>query len=188
MSPQLSNHQLLNSPRPLLRGQSLNDAKLILATDPDADRLAVAEKVDGKWHQFTGNQLGILLASYVHAQYTKKDKKLAMIASTVSSKMLAVVAEKEGFHFAETLTGFKWMGNKALELDAALGSCSVQYREIQGQESQKFLSYFKPCIIPIEGLFTSKQGNLSGEYQISLYSCKGDYVVRVKEVSFLLTL
>ncbi|KAI9073613.1 hypothetical protein K1719_044425 [Acacia pycnantha] len=90
-----------------------------------------------------------------------------------------------------------WLGNdanevdsglasdKALELDAALGSCSVQYREIQGQESQKFLSYFKPCIIPIEGVFDSKLGNLCGEYQVSLYSCKGDHVVRVKEVPFL---
>ncbi|XP_054792642.1 villin-1 isoform X2 [Prosopis cineraria] len=90
-----------------------------------------------------------------------------------------------------------WLGNdankvdsglvsdKALELDAALGSCSVQYREVQGQESQKFLSYFKPCIIPIEGVFTSKEGNLRGEYQVSLFSCKGDHVVRVKEVPFL---
>ncbi|RDY13489.1 Villin-1, partial [Mucuna pruriens] len=90
-----------------------------------------------------------------------------------------------------------WLGNeakkvdsslasdKALELDAALGSCSVQYREIQGQESQKFLSHFKPCFIPIEGVFTSKQGNLNGEYQVSLYTCKGDYVVHVKEVPFL---
>ncbi|KHN06263.1 Villin-1 [Glycine soja] len=90
-----------------------------------------------------------------------------------------------------------WLGNeakkvdsslasdKALELDAALGSCSVQYREIQGQESQKFLSYFRPCLIPIEGVFTSKQGNLNGEYHVSLYTCKGDYVVYVKEVPFL---
>lgn len=72
--------------------------------------------------------------------------------------------------------------DKALELDVALGSCSVQYREVQGQESQKFLSYFKPCLIPIEGVFTSKQGNLNGEYRVSLYTCKGDYVVHVKEV------
>ncbi|KAK7305383.1 hypothetical protein VNO77_43288 [Canavalia gladiata] len=90
-----------------------------------------------------------------------------------------------------------WLGNeakkvdsslasdKALELDAALGSCSVQYREIQGQESQKFLSYFKPCFIPVEGVFTSKQGNVNGEYQVRLYTCKGDYVVHVKEVPFL---
>ncbi|KAL4343038.1 hypothetical protein HN51_061362 [Arachis hypogaea] len=90
-----------------------------------------------------------------------------------------------------------WLGNetkkvdsalaseKALELDAALGSCSVQYREIQGHESQKFLSYFKPCIIPVEGVFTSKQGSLNGEYQVRMYTCKGEYVVHVKEVPFL---
>ena len=42
---------------------------LILATDPDADRFAVAEKVDGKWHQFTGNQLGCLLAAHVYETY-----------------------------------------------------------------------------------------------------------------------
>lgn len=36
--------------------------------------------------------------------------KLAMLASTVSSKMLAIVAKKEGFQFRETLTGFKWAG------------------------------------------------------------------------------
>ncbi|KAF2670910.1 phosphoglucomutase-like protein [Microthyrium microscopicum] len=93
-------------------------ASLILATDPDADRLAVAEKVDGQWHQFSGNQLGILLAAFIITTYTGDKKKLAMIASTVSSRMLAIMAEKEGFHFDETLTGFKWMGNKALELDA----------------------------------------------------------------------
>jgi phosphoglucomutase len=94
-----------------------NGTSLILATDPDADRLAVAEKVDGKWIQFSGNQLGILIASHIFATYNGNKKKLAMIASTVSSRMLAYVAEQEGFHFAETLTGFKWMGNKALELD-----------------------------------------------------------------------
>jgi len=96
---------------------------LILATDPDADRLAVAERIQttsgSDWYQFTGNQLGILLASHVLETYTHDRAKLAMIASTVSSRMLAFVAEKEGFHFAETLTGFKWIGNKALDLDDA---------------------------------------------------------------------
>ncbi|KAL5580762.1 hypothetical protein UlMin_013204 [Ulmus minor] len=90
-----------------------------------------------------------------------------------------------------------WLGNdtnkgdsvlasdKALELDAALGSCTVQYRELQGQESQKFLSYFKPCIIPVEGVYSSRQGQSNGEtYQVTLFTCKGDHAVRVKEVPF----
>lgn len=90
-----------------------------------------------------------------------------------------------------------WLGNdakevdsalasdKALELDAALGSQAVQFREIQGLETEKFLSYFKPCIIPIEGVFSSGPGELNCEtYQISLFTCKGDHVVHIKEVPF----
>ncbi|XP_024026712.1 villin-1 [Morus notabilis] len=90
-----------------------------------------------------------------------------------------------------------WLGNdsnkvdsvlasdKALELDEALGSCTVQYREVQGQETEKFLSYFKPCIIPVEGVYSSRPGQSSGEtYQIKLLTCKGDHVVHVKEVPF----
>uniref|UniRef100_A0A803PVE4 HP domain-containing protein n=1 Tax=Cannabis sativa TaxID=3483 RepID=A0A803PVE4_CANSA len=90
-----------------------------------------------------------------------------------------------------------WLGNdtnkvdsdlasdKALELDAALGSCSVQYRELQGQETEKFLSYFKPCIIPIEGVYSSQKGHSNEDtYEVRLLTCKGDHVVHVKEVPF----
>lgn len=77
--------------------------------------------------------------------------------------------------------------DKALELDAALGSCAVQYREVQGQETEKFLSYFKPCIIPVEGVFTTQEGTLNGDtYQVTLLTCKGDHVAHVKEVSSIL--
>lgn len=75
--------------------------------------------------------------------------------------------------------------DKALELDEALGSHTVQYREVQGQETEKFLSYFKPCIIPIEGVFSSGPGHVNTEtYQVTLLTCKGDRAVHVKEVSF----
>jgi phosphoglucomutase len=93
---------------------------LIVASDPDADRLAAAEKVSGKWHIFTGNQLGILLGSYIIERYVGKTPrdKLAMLASTVSSRMLRALASREGFHFTETLTGFKWLGNVARDLES----------------------------------------------------------------------
>eukprot|EP01018_Ginkgo_biloba_P036884 Gb_31397 [translate_table: standard] len=74
---------------------------------------------------------------------------------------------------------------KTVELDAALGGRAVQYRELQGHESDKFLSYFKPCIIPLEG------GVASGfktpetiKFEPRLYVCKGKRVVRVKQVPF----
>lgn len=99
-----------------------NNSTVILANDPDADRLAIAEKTtDGVWKVFTGNEEGALLgwwAWYRNRQLTPNldPDQCYMIASTVSSKILRAIAKKEGFHFEETLTGFKWMGNKADEL------------------------------------------------------------------------
>ncbi|XP_047314420.1 villin-3-like, partial [Impatiens glandulifera] len=74
---------------------------------------------------------------------------------------------------------------KTVELDAILGGRAVQHRELQGFESEKFLSYFKPCIVPLEG------GVASGfkkpeeeEFEIRLYICKGKRNVRLKQVPF----
>ncbi|KAG5376180.1 hypothetical protein IGI04_040776 [Brassica rapa subsp. trilocularis] len=73
-----------------------------------------------------------------------------------------------------------------VELDSALGGRAVQYREVQGQENEKFLSYFKPCIIPQEGGVASGFNQVKPEeHQTRLYICKGKHVVRVKEASHL---
>ncbi|KAK2794204.1 Phosphoglucomutase-3 [Onygenales sp. PD_10] len=94
---------------------------LIIANDPDADRLAVAEKVDGIWIKLTGDQVGVLLASYMldtmKAQ-GKMGKKTAMLSTAVSTSMLSKMGEIEGFYFQETLTGFKWLGNVAKKLES----------------------------------------------------------------------
>nr|CAD7572803.1 unnamed protein product [Timema californicum] len=95
---------------------------VILANDPDADRLAVAEKnVENKsWKVFTGNELGALLGWWSLHCFKNKTKadldNVYMLASTVSSKILKSMAAVEGFNFTETLTGFKWMGNETVNL------------------------------------------------------------------------
>ncbi|CAO2841806.1 unnamed protein product [Amaranthus hypochondriacus] len=72
---------------------------------------------------------------------------------------------------------------KTVELDAALGGRAVQYREVQGHETEKFLSYFKPCIIPLEGGVASGfKHHESEEYKARLYVCRGKHVVHVNEV------
>ncbi|KAG6520950.1 hypothetical protein ZIOFF_018015 [Zingiber officinale] len=74
---------------------------------------------------------------------------------------------------------------KTVELDAVLGDRAVQHREIQGLESDKFLSYFKPCIIPLEGGFASGFKTPEEEkFETRLYICKGKRVVRMKLVPF----
>lgn len=99
-----------------------NGSSVILANDPDADRLAVAEKLpSGHWKVFTGNEEGGLLGWWAWHRSRQLTPNIPpsdcyMIASTVSSKILRAIANKEGFHFVETLTGFKWMGNEAHDL------------------------------------------------------------------------
>ncbi|GAA5918589.1 hypothetical protein JCM6882_001902, partial [Rhodosporidiobolus microsporus] len=99
---------------------------LVLANDPDADRFTAAEKQrdSGEWKQFTGDELGALLGAWALERYKEGlpegqegVEKAAMCASTVSSKMLRSMAQKEGFVFRETLTGFKWIGNEMQTLE-----------------------------------------------------------------------
>ena len=99
-----------------------NNLNIILANDPDADRLAVAERIDDihidkEWHTFTGDQIGVMLGHWIYEQIGKKSKQpIAMCASTVSSSMLSKIAKMEDFHFEDTLTGFKWIGTRVLSL------------------------------------------------------------------------
>ncbi|TYJ46547.1 hypothetical protein E1A91_A02G127400v1 [Gossypium mustelinum] len=74
---------------------------------------------------------------------------------------------------------------KTVELDAVLGGRAVQHRELQGHESDKFLSYFKPCIIPLEGGVASGFKTAEEEeFETRLYVCRGKRVVRLKQVPF----
>ena len=96
-------------------------ANLVLASDPDADRLAVAQRPDANspWKVFTGNECGALLGYWAFEMWRKRNPEPAspkncwMLSSTVSSMICKAIAEKEGFNFEDTLTGFKWMGNSA---------------------------------------------------------------------------
>eukprot|EP01086_Lenisia_limosa_P006203 TRINITY_DN24876_c0_g1_i1.p1 TRINITY_DN24876_c0_g1~~TRINITY_DN24876_c0_g1_i1.p1 ORF type:complete len:373 (+),score=163.19 TRINITY_DN24876_c0_g1_i1:548-1666(+) len=99
-----------------------NGATVILANDPDADRLAVAEhQKDGSWRLFNGNELGCIFGAWMWDNRAKvfpgvPAEKLALISTAVSSKFLKAMADKEGCVFRDTLTGFKFMGNLADEI------------------------------------------------------------------------
>ncbi|CAK8683742.1 unnamed protein product [Clavelina lepadiformis] len=105
-----------------MRTADATGCRVILANDPDADRLAVAEKQkDGHWKVFTGNEIGTLLGWWAWHCYISKNpdadrSNVYMLSSTVSSMILQSVASVEGFSFEDTLTGFKWMGNRTDEL------------------------------------------------------------------------
>jgi len=100
-------------------------AELIVANDPDADRLAIAIPEDGVWRRLSGNEVGSLLgwraAERIDAAGAP-DGTLA--ASLVSSPALEEIARKHALDYAETLTGFKWIsrvGGLVYGYEEALG-------------------------------------------------------------------
>jgi phosphomannomutase len=92
-------------------------ALLVLANDPDADRLAAAlPAATGGFRQLTGNELGVALGHYLLTE-RPVTKPRAVLASIVSSPLLGRMAGDLGVHYEETLTGFKWIANRSIELE-----------------------------------------------------------------------
>ena len=94
------------------------DADLLLANDPDADRLAVGYPTPHGWQTLTGNEIGCLMADYLLNYYDGVEQPI-VINSIVSTPMLGHIAGAHGAHFEQTLTGFKWIANAAMDLEAA---------------------------------------------------------------------
>lgn len=87
------------------------NAEFILANDPDADRLAVAVPDSaGNWKVLHGNVIGCFLGWYLAQQHHQQGNQGTLACSLVSSPALAKIAERYGFKFEETLTGFKYIG------------------------------------------------------------------------------
>jgi phosphomannomutase len=95
-------------------------ADLVLANDPDADRLAVCVGDGEGLRALTGNQVGQLLADFVLEQWSLPERPL-VVSSIVSSPMTASIAAARGARFEATLTGFKWIANAGLALESAEG-------------------------------------------------------------------
>ena len=97
------------------------DADVVLANDPDADRLGVyAKGENGEYVAFTGNMSALLLLEYELSQRKEKGllpENAAVITTIVSSNMTNAIAENYGIKVFETLTGFKWVGQKIREFE-----------------------------------------------------------------------
>lgn len=98
-----------------------HNSDLILANDPDADRLAVAVKTRDGYQMLTGDEVGLLLAETVAAKGTK-----GSIANSIVSASLEPLAKHYGLHYEQTLTGFKWISKVeglSYGYEEALGYC-----------------------------------------------------------------
>ncbi|MBO6303726.1 MAG: phospho-sugar mutase [Selenomonadaceae bacterium] len=96
-------------------------ADLMLATDPDADRVGIAMKCpDGSYELVSGNEMGVLLLDYICAGRKEKGtmpKDPIAVMSLVSTPLAVKVAEHYGVELRQVLTGFKWIGDQILHLE-----------------------------------------------------------------------
>jgi len=97
-------------------------ADLVIATDPDVDRVgAAAPGADGRFELITGNQMGALLCDYICGELTLSGRfpaDAAVVSTIVSSDLMKVIAHSYGATVIETLTGFKWIGEKMRQFEA----------------------------------------------------------------------
>lgn len=96
------------------------DADLLLATDPDSDRVGVAAKKDGAYQRFTGNQVGILMLDHLlkkHKQEGTMPQHPVIIKTIVTTSMAEKIAEQYGAEIIDTLTGFKYIGEQIGNLE-----------------------------------------------------------------------
>jgi phosphomannomutase len=107
-------------------------ADLVLANDPDADRLAVLVRAPGgSLRQLSGNEVGVLLGHYLLTEGAQPSSPLVM-TTVVSSPELGQIASRLGAEYAETLTGFKWIANGALRRAEAGAHFVFGYEEALG--------------------------------------------------------
>ena len=100
-----------------------SDADLMLATDPDADRVGIAIKCpDGSYELVSGNEVGVLLLDYIAAGRIENGTMPAnpvAVKSIVSTPLADAVAANYGVELRSVLTGFKWIGDQIAGLEAA---------------------------------------------------------------------
>jgi phosphoglucomutase len=123
-------------------------ADLVLATDPDCDRMGVAARTrSGEMNLLTGNQIGSLIAYYRASKLfelgvlnNQNAKRGVIIKTFVTTDLQKAIAEHFGLRCVETLTGFKYIGQKLAKyehaLEAALEQSGITYRPYQ-QRSEK---------------------------------------------------
>ena len=169
------------------------DADLILATDPDADRLGVYVKDSetGEYHPLTGNMSGCLLADYEIGQ-TKALKGLpedgVLIKTIVTTNMADAIAKYYGTGLIEVLTGFKYIGQKILGFEQSgkgtyLFGFEESYGCLIGTHARDKDAIVATMALAEAAAFYKSQGKTLWDAMIELYERCGYYKDDIKSIT-----
>lgn len=169
------------------------DADLLLATDPDSDRVGIAVKVDGGYRLMSGNETGIMLMNYIlscRKQNGTLPENPVAVKTIVTSKLVDKVCEKYGCELKNVLTGFKYIGEQILLLERE----NEEKRYVFGfEESYGYLAgtYVRDkdavvasMLICEMAAYYRKQGKSLDEVMTSIYDEFGYYLNRTESYEF----
>ena len=165
-------------------------ADLILANDPDADRLAIGvpdSTTSEGWRRLTGDEIGLLLGHQIAKRITDEGRTGTLACSIVSSSALSKVAAHFGLGYRETLTGFKWISkvpNLAFGYEEALGYCvDPQHTPDKDGISASLIATALACELAAKGkTITSHLAELGELYG---HFATGQISIRVTDLSVI---
>ncbi|WNB91556.1 phospho-sugar mutase [Bacillus sp. NEB1478] len=160
------------------------NAEILMATDPDADRVGIAVKNnDGEYEILTGNQTGALMIEYILSQREEKgslNSNGIVFKTIVTSELGRVIAESYGLTVEDTLTGFKFIGEKIKEYEkSGAHSFVFGYEESYGSLIGDFVrdkDAVQACLMGAEmAAFYKKNGKTLYEALTDVYEKHGYY-------------
>ena len=169
-------------------------ADLMLATDPDADRVGIAMKCpDGSYELVSGNEVGVLLLDYICEGRIEKGtmpKKPVAVKSLVSTPLADAVAANYGVEMRNVLTGFKWIGDQIarLEADGEVERFILGFEESYGYLAGPYVrdkdAIIGAMLICEMAAYYRSIGSSVKERLESIYACYGRYMNKVDSFEF----
>ncbi len=161
------------------------DADIVLATDPDADRLGVFAKDSktGNYMPYTGNMSGLLIAEYILSQKKEKDilpKNGALITTIVSSNLAQAISKEYKIKFIEVLTGFKYIGEQIRKFESTgsneyLFGFEESYGCLVGTHARDKDAIVAVMMLCEAAAYYKKQGLTLWDQMINIYKKYGFY-------------
>jgi phosphoglucomutase len=167
-------------------GKAVN-ADILIATDPDADRMGIAAKNDlGEYVLLTGNQTGAILLNYL-AINVKHDENSYVYNTIVTSDIAAAICKKYHLTLVQTLTGFKYIGEQAALLENTNKKFFFGYEESYGCVVKPFVrdkDSFQATLLLCEvASYYKEQGKTLVNVLNDIYNEYGYYLEGVQNIS-----
>jgi phosphoglucomutase len=172
-----------------MRDAKALDADLVLATDPDADRLGVRVKdQDGGYHVLTGNMSGALICEYIMSQKKEIPADGAIVKSIVSTNLMDAIAAYYKVDLIEVLTGFKYIGQKILQFEKEgkgtyLFGMEESYGCLPGTYARDKDAVVASVILCEAAAYYRTQGKTLWDVMIEMYERYGYYADEVESIT-----